>query len=173
VPLSQQEVDEFMGAAKVVPRRSGRRAWRMTWDNLAPGRYRCRAPVEVDAAHVGELNIWLNASLDRHWSLKLRLHNEEVYRWDFAQPPCNHNNPRVGVCPPGFPRKVRECEQEHVWVKDWDLKCARPLEGFATSGFREIFVAFCDRTSIDFQPDYVAPLALAQLAFPDSVMDAT
>jgi hypothetical protein len=160
-----------MAAMKVVPRRSGRRVWRMTWASPAPGRYQLRAPVEVEAARIGELYVWLNASLERHWTFKLRLHREDVYRWDFAEPPCKHSNPPVGVCPPGFPRKVRECEQEHVWVEGWDLKCARRLEGFSTSGFREIFIAFCDRTHIDFQPEYVAPLALAQLSFPSSILD--
>jgi hypothetical protein len=143
----------------------------MTWENLAPGRFRVRAPIEVNAARVGELYIWLNATLERHWSLKLRFRREDVFRWDFAEPPCKHSNPRAGVCPPDFPRKVRECEQEHVWIEGWDLRCARRLDGLGTSAFREIFDAFCERTKIEFQPDYVAPLALAQMTFPDRVLD--
>lgn len=106
-----------MAAEKVVPRRSGRRLWRMTWDSLAPGRYRLRAPVEVGAIRVGELFVWLNATLERNWTLKLSLRRDEVYRWDFQEPPCSHTNPPGGVCPPGFPRKVPECEHEHVWAQ--------------------------------------------------------
>lgn len=145
----------------------------MTWDDVAPGRYRLRAPVEVESARIGELFVWLNASLERHWTLKLRLHAEDVYRWDFAEPPCKHSNPRGGVCPPDFPRKTRTCEQEHVWAQGWDLRCARELEGYSASDFRAIFVAFCEQTRTDFQPAYVAPRALAQLSFPDSVLDQT
>jgi hypothetical protein len=56
-------------------------------------------------------------------------------------------------------------------VGGWDLRCARRLEGLSASGFREIFDAFCDRTKTEFQPEYVAPLAFAQMTFPDSVLD--
>ena len=55
----------------------------MTWAEPAPGRYQFWAPLEVDAVRLGELRIWLNATLERNWTLKLRL-GEDIFRWDLA-----------------------------------------------------------------------------------------
>jgi hypothetical protein len=162
VALTPTEVEEFMAAEKVVPGTTadgGSR--RMVWEKPEPDRYFWRAPIEVEAARVGELFLFANPNFARAWTFKLSLQAEDVYRWDLRPGPSGHNNPPD--CPEDFPRKVREAEHEHIWVADLDLKCARPLEGLSTSDHREIFALFCTRTRVRFEPEYVAPQAFEQL----------
>lgn len=151
-----------MAAEKVVRGvTTGGAPRRIEWQKPEPDRYFWRVPVEVDAAYVGELMLFANPNFPRSWHFKLILRDEEVCRWDVAPPPTKHSNPPGR--PDGFPGKVYDAEHEHVWVEGLDLKCARPLEGFSSSDHRAIFEAFCDRTNVRFEPDYVAPQAFEQL----------
>lgn len=151
-----------MSADKVVPARTASGATQlMSWERPQPDRAIWRAPIEVQAARVGELFLRVNPSFARSWTYKLSLGREEVVRWDVRPLPSGHNNPPG--CPDGFPGKVREPEHEHVWVESLDLRCARPLEGLDTSDHRAIFEEFCERTRVRFEPVYVAPEAFEQL----------
>ena len=111
-----------------------------------------RGPIEVEARTVGELFLFVNPQHERAWLFKLILHNEEVYRWDVRPLPAGHNNPPG--CPEGFPRKVRAPEHEHVWIEGIDCNCARPLDGIDPSSHEHMFVEFCKRTKVAFQPGY-------------------
>lgn len=151
-----------MAAEKVVRGvTAGDAPLRMVWQKPEPDRYFWRAPVEVEAARVGELMLFVNPNFARSWFFKLILRDEDVYRWDVAPPPKKHSNPPDR--PEGFPGKVYDLEHEHVWVEALDLKCARSLEGFSSSDHRGMFFAFCDRTHVRFEPHYVAPQAFEQL----------
>ena len=153
--LSQQEVDEFMRALKVVPSTAN-----MEWDKPEPHRYLWSAPIEVDAQLVGELRLFSNPNFERAWHFKLRLHSDDVYRLDVRPDPGRHSNPPNR--PEGFPRVVVEPEHEHVWIEGLDLRCARPVPGLEVSDHRGILEAFCSRTNVRFEPVYVAPQAFEQ-----------
>lgn len=146
-----------MAAEKLVP---GTR--RMEWEKPGEHRhYSWDAPIEVQAARVGELRLLANPKVPRQWSFSLLLRAEEVYRWDVRPKPSGHENPPG--CPPGFPNKVPEREHEHVWVEGLACKCARPLGGLAASDHCGIFEAFCTRTHVRFEPEYIAPEAFEQM----------
>lgn len=151
-----------MTADKVVPGQTASGPTQlMSWQRPEPDNAIWRAPIEIQAARVGELFLRVNPSLPRAWTYKLLLGREEVVRWDVRPSPGGHNNPPGR--PSEFPSKVPEPEHEHVWIEDLDLRCARPLEDLAASDHRAIFEEFCRRTRVRFEPEYVAPDAFEQL----------
>lgn len=157
VALALREVESFMAADKVVPAdQANGTPRRMAWKQPSPTRYLFRAPIEVAAALVGELILFVNPNFERSWFYKLNLHDEEVFRWDMKPKPSGHNNPRRG-CPAGFPRKVRAPEHEHIWVPSMNCDCAVALNDVDTSTHERMFVEFCGRTKLAFGPSYVAP----------------
>ena len=104
----------------------------MNWQVVNAERVRWTVGVEVQAARVGQLFLFVNPQFDRAWMFKLSLHGEEVLRWDARPAPSGHNNP-VSGCPEGFARKVRSPNHEHVWAEGLDCLCARSIENFDLS----------------------------------------
>lgn len=147
--LSQQEADEFMGATKRTP--SPERPFQ--WDE-AKLWARSRYPVEVRAAQVGEVFFVASLEVPQHWTFKLEVRGEEVYRLD-VRPIGRHRNPPN--CPVGFPRTVPESAHEHVYVEGLDMKCARPLANRDIANHAQCFTAFCTMAKLTFEPEYRPP----------------
>jgi hypothetical protein len=153
--LTQAEVDEFMIAEKVVPASAV-----MEWEKPEPQRYLWGAPIEVSAQRVGDLRLFVNPNFERAFHFKLRLHGEDVYRLDVRPLRGGHDNPPGR--PEGFSKRVPDPVHEHIWVEGLALLCARPIDGLETSDHRAIFEAFCVRTHVRFDPEYIAPQAFEQ-----------
>lgn len=153
VTLTQQEVDEFMLAEKVVPGTEP-----MTW--AQPGKGEAspamwRGPVEIDAARVGELLLFINPALEREWKFILNCRGEQVYRVDVRNKLARHSNPYNR--PPGYPAKVTAPVHEHCYAEGYGCDCARPLADLDSSGHAAIFDWFCTRTHVRIEPPYSFP----------------
>lgn len=152
-----------MAAQKIVPSATrGGQVVSMSWQVVNDERVRWTAGVEVDAARVGQLFLFVNPQFERAWLFKLSLHAEEVLQWHARPLPSGHNNP-VSGCPEGFARKVRSANHEHIWVENLDCRCARPIENFDLSTHERMFRSFCDRALIRFEPTYQTPPAQMSL----------
>jgi hypothetical protein len=156
VDLSQGEVDSFMAAEKVVPGDAP-----ITWDERTASQILWQGPVEVEAAQVGLVTLYLNPQFARRWTFKLSFHDTEVFQVDVKPQPVRHSNPAGR--PDGCPGKVTSSEHEHRWHAGFGLRCAYPLDGLSDAGHERILEVFCAHANIDFRPRYVPPVKGFQL----------
>lgn len=145
-----------MAARKVVPGDAP-----IAWEERGPSQTLWQAPVEVEAAQVGNLTLFINPQFPRRWTYKLSLHGNEVYRVDVKPQPVRHSNPSGR--PSGCPGKVTSSEHEHRWHYGFGLRCAYPLDALADAGYERILEEFCLRANIDFGPLYAPPAKGFQL----------
>lgn len=145
-----------MAARKIVPSESP-----MSWDERTSSQTLWQGPVEVEAAQVGLVTLYINPQFERRWTFKLSLHRHDVYRLDVKPPPIRHSNPPER--PDGCPGKMTCPEHEHRWHEGLGLRCAYPLADLSGESYRRILDVFCERARIDFRPQYVEPAKGFQL----------
>jgi hypothetical protein len=157
--LSQEEVDEFMAAEKVV---LGDPNEPMKWQAPVPSQRLWRGAVEIDGRRVGEITLYANPAMSRNWLFKLSYRGEEVYQIHVRPNQARHSNPPgcSDKCPEG---KVRAREHEHVYVEGLGCRCARSIDGLGASDHRAILDEFCTRARLRFDPGYQSPLTFAQM----------
>lgn len=146
--LTEEAVNTFLAARKVVPKPPETIRWRSWTTDLV----RWRSVVEVDGLGRGSLSILVNRALPRTWNIHLYLHDEAVRMWHFKTP-VNHRN--FG-CSSTFPPRVRG-PHDHVWTPDRGTDCALPLTGKEQLTLSDCVDAFCAELGIDLQPAYVEP----------------
>lgn len=160
VALSQGDVDGFLALRKEIP--SSRRA---SWGKRSEHVRTARLPVFSSGVQRGELLLVFHLDHARHWTFKLLRLGSEVLRWDAQPPPHSHSNPSSR--PAGWPRKLRDCDHEHVWHPLLEMRLARPSpELEAAPDHAAAFVAFCERANIDPNNAYQPPPAGEQLRIP-------
>jgi hypothetical protein len=157
VELTQREVDDFMAADKVVADNSP-----MAWKTVSESSVLYRGPVEVGAAQVGQVALYVNPNFLRHWFYALSFHDEIVYEVHVSPPPTGHGNPPDRP-KPRFPRRVTSAEHEHIWIEGLETRCALPMDGFEQATHREMLDEFCKRARIEFRPEYRDPVKGVQL----------
>ncbi len=133
MPLGRDEVEDFVREPKRVFAAESDRMPGMAWTRSSVDRVLWRAPVERGGVVRGQsIVLTVTVSLPRDWSYTLRYRDEDVLRWDFTMPPCNHSNSRR-LCPRAeFPPKVADLEHEHRYVPSGNLRCVVPLDGMET-----------------------------------------
>ncbi len=146
-----------MAAEKVVPSASP-----LEWKSISESSVLYRSFVEVDAAQVGQVTLYVNSNFLRHWLYALSFHDEVVYEVHISPPPNGHGNP-PGRPKPRFPRRVTSAEHEHIWIEGLETRCALPLDGFEQATHCEMLDEFCKRARIDFRPEYRDPVKGVQL----------
>jgi hypothetical protein len=150
--LTQDLVDEFVAAVKVVPRPQA-----IVWRRPALDLLRWDAQTEVEDVIRGRL--WLSFSLaDGRYSFNLQLQGSPVFGWHFRPFPGKHRNNKCGE---DFPASVGY-PHEQVWIEGRGFHCARPLEGVSGMSHEQHLEAFCKRALIDFRPTYTQPVMAEQ-----------
>jgi hypothetical protein len=149
--LTQELVDEFIAAAKVVPKPRS-----MTWRRDGTDLLRWDALVESEAVIRGRLWLDFNQAIGKY-GFNLQLEGTPVYGWHF-RPAGRHRQP---ACPESFPRNVGY-PHEQFWIEGVGYRCARLLEGLEGLTHEEHFIRFCERANIEFTPTYAAPIVAEQ-----------
>ena len=124
-----------------------------------------RLPVVSRGVRRGELVLVFHLDHPRHWTFKLLRQASEVLRWDAQPPPNSHRNPPPR--PPGWPRKFRDHDHEHIWHPQFDMTLARPETQLEQApNHASAFIAFCERANIDPGSSYQPPPSDEQLRIP-------
>lgn len=153
--LTQQIVDEYIAAEKVVTR-PAKMAWRregidiLRWDSAT----------EVDAVLRGRIWLWFNLATGAY-NFHLQLQGSAVLGWHF-RPFGVGKHRNVKACGSGFPTgKVRH-PHEQTWIEGCGFRCARPLEGLDGMSHEEHLSRFCERASVEFRPAYTLPAPVGE-----------
>jgi hypothetical protein len=155
--LEQRQVEDYLLADKMVRRPSAMRWTRITNDHLAAAFH-----VEVDEIAVGSLRLVHLSAVPRHYNMNLELDSEQVCMWHVKEFGKHRNR----GCPDGFPGRVQNKPHEHVWVAGRGVECIREIGGIDGLTPEESLRVFCERLSIEFRPEYVAPVFADQLMMP-------
>lgn len=158
--LTQIDIDDFLAKAKLVPDRV------LKWQTVGKDNARWVAPVQLDRVSVGTIDAVYGVSVPRDWCFKLRLHEEEILRWDFhcTLKPIRHKNKRRAQCPAPFKLNISSHEHEHCWTEGMGCFCARDLPtSLANADHKTALERFCDHCQIEFGPAYLDPPAGEQI----------
>lgn len=146
--LTQAQVDEFIAAAKVVPRPQS-----IKWRRDGVDFLRWDATTEVEDVVRGR--IWMDFNLATgKYGFNLQLQGTAVFGWHFRPFPGKHRNCGCGK---DFPANVGY-PHEQVWIERCGFRCARSLEGVGGLTHEQHLQRFCERASIDFRPAYTPPI---------------